>query len=213
MFFVRIFSIEYSILYKENYMVERKLITGDNVEKAESLIKELLVLMGEDVDRDGLKDTPRRVIKSFEKLYGGYEQKPEDVLGVVFDSDADEMVFCNNIDFWSTCEHHMLPFHGKCHIAYIPNGKVVGVSKLVRLVEVYARRLQIQENLTTQIAEAIMKHTDALGVAVVIEAEHLCMKARGVQNATSYMKTSKLMGEIRDCPQARAEFFELIKHS
>lgn len=178
-------------------------------EKAENAVKELIAYIGDDVAREGLLDTPRRVVKSFAELYGGYVKDPADVLSTVFTSDADEMVMCNDIEFFSTCEHHMLPFFGRVHIAYLPNGKVIGLSKLARLVEVFARRLQIQEQFTTQIADALQTHLQPLGVAVVVEAEHFCMKARGVKNPSSYMKTSKLLGAFQE-PVTRAEFFSMI---
>ena len=178
-------------------------------EEAEKRVRGLLDFIGDDPSREGLIDTPRRVIKSYSELFSGYNKKPADVLGTVFTSSADEMVFCSSIDFWSTCEHHMIPFHGKAHIAYLPNGKVVGISKLVRLVEIFARRLQIQENLTTQIADAIMEYLKPLGCGVVVEATHLCMKARGVKNSSSYMKTSKLSWVFLEA-DVRREFFSLL---
>jgi GTP cyclohydrolase I len=177
----------------------------------EDRITELLKYIGEDPDREGLLKTPYRVIKSYNELFSGYKQNPKDVLTVTFESKNDEMVFCNNIDFYSMCEHHMLPFFGKCHIGYLPQGRVVGLSKLARLVEIFARRLQIQENMTTQIAEAIMNELNPLGVGVVVEAQHLCMKMRGVRNHNSYMKTSKLLGNFKSNNDTRAEFFSLIK--
>lgn len=190
--------------------VKRKIINEKHVKEAEALIKRLLVLMGEDPNREGLIKTPYRVIKSYEELFAGYKQDPKEILSTVFESDADEMVFCNNISFYSNCEHHLQIFSGKCHIGYIPDGKVVGLSKLARVVEVFARRLQIQENMTTQIAESIMNVLEPKGVGVVIEAQHFCMKARGVKNHSSYMKTSKLLGNFKD-HTVRSEFFNLIK--
>jgi len=193
--------------------VIRKLIPVEtNILDAEEHVKALLRLMGEDINREGLLKTPYRVIKSFEELYAGYKEDPADILGTTFESDADEMVFCNDIDFWSTCEHHMIPFFGKVHIAYVPKGRVVGLSKLARVVNVFAKRLQIQEQMTTQIADAIMTHIDAEGVGVVVEAQHLCMKARGVKNPSSYMKTSKLLGCFKE-PTTRSEFYHLIQRS
>jgi len=178
---------------------------------AEEHIIKLLEYIGEDPNREGLVKTPYRVIKSYSELFSGYKQNPKDILSTRFNSSNDEMVFCNNIDFYSMCEHHMLPFFGKCHIGYLPQGKVVGLSKLARLVEIFARRLQIQENMTTQIAEAIMDELKPLGVGVVVEAQHLCMKMRGVRNHNSYMKTSKLLGNFQTNNNTRAEFFSLIK--
>lgn len=185
-------------------------IARSNLEqKAPEYIRELLRLIGDDPTREGLLDTPKRVIKSYKELFSGYGKDPAEVLGTVFSSDNDEMVFCNSIDFWSTCEHHMLPFHGRVHIAYLPQGKVVGLSKLARLVEIFSRRLQIQEQMTTQIADAIMEHLVPLGCGVVVEATHLCMKARGVKNSSSFMKTSKLCGVFHQ-PEVRREFLSLL---
>lgn len=176
---------------------------------AMGMIRGLLAFIGEDPDREGLANTPKRVIKSYEELFGGYNQNPQDILSTTFESDTDELVMCTCIEFWSMCEHHMLPFHGEVHLGYIPNGKVFGLSKLARLVEVYARRLQIQERMTTQIAEAISQVLHVKGVAVVIEAEHLCMKMRGVKNGSSVMRTSTLLGCMKE-PMYKHEFFSNI---
>jgi len=173
-------------------------------------IRRLLEFIGEDLNRDGLKETPERVIKSFGKLFGGYEQVPEDVIKV-FDDRCDEMVIVKDIEFFSTCEHHMLPFHGKAHIAYIPDGKVIGVSKLVRILEIYSRRLQIQERICQQVTQAIDSLLKPHGAACVLEAQHFCMTARGVEKQNSIMVTSSLTGVFRDKPEARSEFMSMIK--
>lgn len=191
-------------------MIERKVIKAENVKEAEQCIYKLLELIGEDSNREGLQKTPYRIIKSYEELYEGYTQNPKEILNTTFESDADEMVLVNNIEFWSTCEHHALPFRGKTHIGYIPNGRVVGVSKLVRLTNCFARRLQIQENMTSQIANSLMEYLKPKGVGVVVEAEHQCMKARGVKNPSSYMVTSKLLGDFKK-QAVRNEFLHLIE--
>lgn len=174
-------------------------------------ITRILSAIGDDPTREGLTDTPARVIKSWEKLYGGYKEDPADVLKTVFvEGSCDEMVLLKDIEFYSTCEHHMLPFFGRCHIGYLPAGRVVGVSKLARLLEVYARRLQIQERLTTQIAEAIVSHLTPKGVMVIMEAQHFCMTARGVEKQDSIMVTSAMRG-VFSMPEVRAEFMSLVK--
>lgn len=179
---------------------------------AEQHIQELLKHIGEDVEREGLQDTPRRVIKSYKELFSGYNKEVKDVLTVFDSEEYDEMVVLKDIEFYSFCEHHMLPFFGKAHVAYIPNGKIVGLSKLARIVEIYARRLQNQERLTKQVANAIEEHLQPLGVAVVFEGEHFCMKARGVNKQHSVMKTACLTGVFRDdSNNARNEFYQLIK--
>jgi GTP cyclohydrolase I len=178
---------------------------------AMSTITRYLQHIGEDPTREGLLDTPKRVVKSWKELYSGYNQKAKDVLGTVFSSDNTSLVICKDIEFYSMCEHHMLPFFGKVHIGYIPNGKVVGLSKLARLVDVYARRLQIQEQLTDQVANAITEHIDGCESAmVVIEAKHHCMCARGVGKQNSSMITSALRGAFKQ-PDLRQEFNALIK--
>jgi|SRR5215471_13326683 len=177
---------------------------------AEDVVRRLLELIGEDAGRDGLKDTPRRVVRSWDELYRGYRLDPKDVLQRDFDRDGyDEMIVCRNIQFFSTCEHHMQPFFGKAHIGYVPKEKVVGVSKLARLVEVFARRLQIQERLTEQIAAAIEEHIKPLGVGVVIEAQHFCMICRGVQKQESSLVTSSLKGVFLNA-LPRSEFLSLV---
>ena len=177
------------------------------------LIRRQLELLGEDPDRDGLKRTPKRVAEALRFFTRGYQMDPKAVLNdALFDATSDEMVIVKEIDFYSLCEHHMLPFFGKCHIAYLPTRKVVGLSKLPRLVEVYARRLQIQERMTQQIASTLQQLIGAEGVGVVVEAQHLCMMMRGVEKQNSYAITSTLLGRFRDDARTRAEFLNLIQH-
>ena len=172
----------------------------------------MIKFIGDDPAREGVAETPKRVVKSWETLYGGYNQKPEDVLVTKFASDDyDDMVILKDIEFFSTCEHHMLPFFGKIHIAYIPHGSVVGISKLARLVEVFARRLQIQEKLTTQIANSFMEIVDPLGCGVIVEAKHFCMVTRGVNKQNSVMETCALKG-VFSKSDVKQEFFNLIKN-
>lgn len=176
-------------------------------------VKQILLAIGEDPDREGLRDTPDRVAKSFKFLTRGYHQDIEEVInGAFFEADCDEMVIVKDIEFYSLCEHHLLPFYGKCHIGYVPTGKVFGVSKLARVVDVFARRLQLQERLTKQVAETISNSINPLGVAVVMEAQHLCMTMRGVQKQNSVMVTSSMLGCFREEVAARNEFLSLIKH-
>ncbi|MEW5894497.1 MAG: GTP cyclohydrolase I FolE [Candidatus Omnitrophota bacterium] len=173
---------------------------------------ELIKLIGEDPERKGLKETPKRAAKALQFLTQGYHLDLDKVVnGAIFDTNNDEMVIVKDIELYSLCEHHMLPFLGKCHVGYLPNGKVLGLSKFARIVDVFGRRLQIQENLTQQIAEAIMKYTNALGVGVVIEAQHLCMMMRGVEKQNSVMITSCMLGAFRNDSSTRAEFLSLIK--
>jgi len=175
------------------------------------LFKELLVKIGEDPEREGLKDTPKRIEESYKFLTQGYHQNIDDVLnGAFFDAEDSHMVIVKDIELYSLCEHHMLPFIGKCHIGYIPNKKVIGVSKLARVVDMYSRRLQIQERLTEQIAHAIMEKVGAQGVGVVIEAQHLCMMMRGVEKQNSKMITSSMHGIFRSQMATRTEFLQLI---
>ena len=167
--------------------------------------------LGEDTGREGLQDTPMRAAKAMQFLTQGYQQNLDDLVNnAVFESAMDEMVVVQDIELYSMCEHHMLPFIGKCHIAYMPQGRVLGLSKFARIVDMYARRLQIQENLTRQIAEAVEKVTDARGVAVVIEAQHMCMMMRGVEKQNSRMKTSMMLGQFRKSQATRTEFLNLI---
>ena len=178
----------------------------------QDLIRKLLAELGEDPAREGLQRTPKRVEKSLAFLTSGYKADIDQVLNdALFTVDYSEMVIVKDIDFYSLCEHHLLPFFGKCHVAYIPKTRVIGLSKIPRLVDVFARRLQIQERMTNQIATIIMEKLDALGVAVVIEAEHLCMRMRGVEKQNSYVITSSLLGAFRTRLETRNEFMTLIK--
>ena len=177
----------------------------------EDLVERQLILLGEDPSRDGLQRTPARVAKAFAELTSGYWKTPEPILnGALFEVKSDEMVIVRDIDFYSLCEHHMLPFFGKCHIGYLPAEKVIGLSKLPRLVELYAKRLQVQERLTVQIAGTILEYSGAQGVGVVIEAQHLCMLMRGVQKQNSYAITSSMLGCFREDSRTRAEFLNLV---
>ena len=172
----------------------------------------LIQAVGEDLTRDGLLKTPQRAADAMRFLCRGYEVDIDEVVnGAIFPSSASEIVLVRDIELYSMCEHHMLPFIGKAHVAYIPDGRVIGLSKIARIVDVFARRLQIQEELTSQIAHAIQKYTGPKGVAVVIEAQHLCMMMRGVAKQNSVMKTSCLLGEFHDDHSTRAEFFSLIR--
>lgn len=174
-------------------------------------VKMILVGIGEDVNREGLLETPERVAKSFMELCSGYSLSPKKILNKRFTVEKyDEMIICRNIDFYSLCEHHLLPFSGQAHIAYIPNQKVIGVSKMARIVDMYAKRLQIQEQMTQQIAYAMQEQVNPKGVAVMIEAEHLCMKMRGVKKNDSVMTTSKLLGAFQDNHNTRSEFLSLL---
>jgi GTP cyclohydrolase I len=172
-------------------------------------VRRILQYIGEDVNREGLKETPDRVVKSYSELFSGYKQNPADIMKVFEDGACDEMVILKEIEWYSTCEHHLQPFFGKAHIAYIPNGKIIGISKLARLLDIYARRLQVQERLTTQVTKALDKYLEPRGSACVLEAVHFCMVCRGVQKQHSKMITSSLTGVFRQ-PEVRAEFFNLI---
>ena len=177
-------------------------------------IKNIIEELGENPDREGLLKTPERVEKSLRYLTRGYDQKLEDVIhGAVFQSEQDDMIIVRNIEFYSMCEHHLLPFFGKCHIGYIPNGKIFGVSKLARIVDMFARRLQIQERLCQQVAQAIFDTIHPQGVGVVMEAQHLCMLMRGVQKQNSIMTTSTMLGSFRKEQATRLEFLNLIRNS
>lgn len=179
----------------------------------EDLVKQMLDAIGENSSREGLLDTPKRVVKSWRELFSGYEQSPSSILERDFDGAGyDEMIVLRDIELYSTCEHHMLPFYGKAHVAYIPGARVVGLSKLARLVECFARRLQIQEKLTREIAEAIHECLAPKGVGVIIEAKHMCMVARGVGKQNSVMTTSALLGKFRDA-EVRAEFFNHARNA
>ena len=179
--------------------------------RAEAAVRELLIAIGEDPDREGLRDTPGRVARAARELYAGIGQDPADVLSTTFSIDHEELIIVRDIPMYSTCEHHLLPFHGVAHIGYIPaaDGKVTGLSKLGRLVEVFARRPQVQEQITTQVADALVEHLGVQGVIVVIEAEHLCMSMRGVQKPGSRTITSAVRGQLRD-PATRAEAMSLL---
>ncbi len=173
--------------------------------------RQIILGLGEDPEREGLRDTPKRAAKAMQFLNRGYLQSLEEIVnGAVFESETDEMVLVKNIELYSMCEHHLLPFIGKCHIAYLPNGRVLGLSKFARVVDMYARRMQIQENLTRQIAEAIQEVTNARGVGVVIEAQHLCMMMRGVEKQNSSMTSSVMLGAFRQNQSTRQEFLTLI---
>jgi GTP cyclohydrolase IA len=177
--------------------------------KVEKAIKDLLVGLGEDPDRDGLKETPKRVTKMYAQVMNGYDEDPEQHLKL-FEDDSDEMVVVKDIPMYSFCEHHMALFHGKMHIAYIPQGKVIGLSKLIRIARVFAKRLQIQERLGKQVADFLVEKLSPLGVAVVIEAEHTCMSLRGVRTPGAVTKTAVLKGAFRDNLETRNEFYSLI---
>jgi GTP cyclohydrolase I len=172
----------------------------------------IIEAIGEDLDRPGLADTPKRAAKAFEFLTRGYTQSIDAVVNnALFPSDSSEMILVQDVELYSLCEHHLLPFIGKCHVAYIPTGKVLGLSKVARIVDLYARRLQIQEALTTQIAETIMQVTNAEGVGVIIEAKHMCMMMRGVEKQNSVMKTSAMLGCFRSEQKTREEFLSLLQ--
>src|SRR3972149_9848646 len=178
----------------------------------EELYRKIIEGIGEDPHRDGLKRTPKRAAEAMKFLTKGYTEDITKIVNdAIFPSDTSEIVLVKNIELYSLCEHHLLPFIGKCHAAYIPKGKVIGLSKIARIVDVFARRLQIQEKLTKQIAETIQKFTDASGVAVVIEAHHLCMMMRGVEKQNSIMTTSCVLGDFRESQPTRAEFLSLIR--
>lgn len=177
----------------------------------EKEFRSILTQIGENPEREGLLDTPGRASRAMEFLTRGYQQTLEQVVNeALFESDTSEMILVQDIELYSMCEHHMLPFIGKCHVAYVPTGKVLGLSKVARIVDMYARRLQIQENLTKQIAEAIQEVTCASGVGVIIEAQHMCMMMRGVEKQNSVMKTSVMLGSFRDDQSTRMEFLSLI---
>ncbi|MCK5889696.1 MAG: GTP cyclohydrolase I FolE [Methylococcales bacterium] len=180
----------------------------------DKLFSKIITEIGEDVTREGLVDTPKRAAKAFKFLNNGYEKTLEEVInGAIFEADTEDMVIVKDIELYSLCEHHLLPFIGKCHIAYIPDGKVLGLSKLARIVDMYARRLQIQEKLTKQIADGVELSINAKGVAVVVEAKHLCMMMRGVEKQNSVMTTSVMTGIFRDDHSTRLEFLNLISRS
>ena len=182
-----------------------------DLERAERAVREILIAIGEDPDREGLKGTPGRVARSYAEIFAGMAQRPEDVLTTTFELGHDELILVRDIEVYSTCEHHLVPFHGVAHVGYIPgrDGRVTGLSKLARLVDVYARRPQVQERMTSQIADALLEHLKPLGVLVVIECEHLCMSMRGVRRPGSRTITSAVRGQLRD-PATRAEAMALV---
>ncbi|MDP8212155.1 MAG: GTP cyclohydrolase I FolE [Candidatus Zapsychrus exili] len=178
----------------------------------EKYYEDLIKSIGEDPKREGLVDTPKRAAKALKYLTKGYGEDLDEVVNnAIFESDNDEMIIVKDIEMYSLCEHHLLPFFGKCHVGYLPNGKIIGLSKISRIVDVFARRLQVQENLTKEIAETILKYTNATGVGVVIEAQHLCTMMRGVEKQNSVMKTSCMLGTFRKNDSTRSEFLTLIK--
>nr|MBI3612806.1 GTP cyclohydrolase I FolE [Nitrospirota bacterium] len=192
----------------------KKDLVGTDTDAIQALIEQVLVHLGENPTRDGLVKTPERVAKAFRFFTEGYQQDPEETLnGALFPIEYDEMVVIRDIDFFSLCEHHLLPFYGKCHVAYLPSGRIVGLSKIPRLVEVYSRRLQVQERLTVQIAEALQQKLNPQGVAVVMEARHLCMMMRGVETPNAVAVTSSMQGVFQSQQQTREEFLNLIRRS
>jgi len=192
-----------------------KNIIENEFPKCMELIIQILKAIGDDPGREGLKDTPYRVVKSWKELFEGYKQNPKEILSAVFEDGmnvmTDEIVMCKNIPFFSMCEHHMLPFSGVAHIGYLPSKKVVGLSKLARLVDCFGRRLQIQEKMTSQIADSLMENLQPQGVGVIIEAQHLCMQCRGVKKTGSVMVTSAMRGKFKSQSATRSEFLSLIK--
>ena len=187
---------------------------GDSRDRITDLINKLLSELGEDPHREGLVKTPQRVADSLRFLVGGYGEDIESTINTaLFQVECSEMVIVKDIEFYSLCEHHLLPITGKAHIGYLPNGQVIGLSKMARVVDIFARRLQVQERMTNQIAESLMKHLNATGVGVVVEAVHYCMVMRGVQKQNSKTVTSAMLGSFREDPRTRTEFMELIKKS
>ncbi len=178
----------------------------------ENAFTKIIEAIGEDANREGLKDTPRRAATALQFLTQGYQQSIETIVnGALFASDSDEMIIVKDVELYSMCEHHLLPFIGKCHVAYLPSGKIIGLSKIARIVDMFARRLQVQERLTKQIAEAVFDITNASGVGVIIEAKHLCMMMRGVEKQNSAMTTSVMLGSFRKDRRTRAEFLSLVQ--
>jgi GTP cyclohydrolase I len=197
---------------EERFTRENNRLLETDLDRIANAYRELLQTIGEDVDREGLQRTPDRAARALEFLTQGYRQNLDEIInGAVFESSASEIILVKDIELYSLCEHHLLPFIGRAHVAYLPNGKVIGLSKVARIVDVFARRLQIQENLTTQIAESLMRCLEPSGVAVVVEAKHLCMMMRGVEKQNSVMKTSCLLGTFKDDARTRSEFLSLLK--
>ena len=186
-------------------------IKYSNTKIIENKIKDIIRFVGDNPDREGLKETPERMIKSWNKLFSGYKKSAKDIFKTFKEGNCDEIVILKNVEFYSTCEHHFLPFFGKITIGYIPDKKVIGISKLARLVEIYSRRLQIQERMTSQIADSLNDTLSPIGVMVVCEAKHLCMVARGVEKQNSIMVTSAVRGVFKEDSKARKEFMDLIK--
>ena len=196
----------------ERFTRESNRLLERDLDRIANAYRELLQAIGEDADREGLQRTPDRAARALEFLTQGYRQNLDEIInGAVFESSASEIILVKDIELYSLCEHHLLPFIGRAHVAYLPNGKVIGLSKVARIVDVFARRVQIQENLTTQIAESLMNCLQPSGVAVVVEAKHLCMMMRGVEKQNSVMKTSCLLGTFKDDARTRSEFLSLLK--
>lgn len=190
---------------------ESKVLTPQE-EQMLSQVKQMISFVGDDPDREGLEDTPARVVRSWREIYKGYNEDPAEILGVTFEAEqTDELVLCKDIEFFSTCEHHIIPIIGTAHVAYIPNGRVVGLSKLARLVDCFARRLQIQEKMTSQIAQALYENLDARGVGVIVKARHMCMSSRGVRKGSSWMTTSCMLGNLKTDADRRSEFFKFCE--
>jgi GTP cyclohydrolase IA len=204
------FSIPSEFQLRTNSLKTLPTVTEDDMRQA---VRTLLIGIGEDPDREGLLDTPKRVVKALQFLTQGYRQSLDELLnGAVFTEDTDEMVLVRDIDLFSSCEHHILPIIGRAHVAYIPNGKVIGLSKIARICEMYAQRLQVQERLTAQIADALQGLLKPQGVAVVVEATHMCMVMRGVQKPGSWTATSAVRGVFAEDSRTRQEFMNLIQH-
>ena len=183
----------------------------NNYDKLESLTKELLQLIGEDVNREGLIKTPTRVAKAWDYFSQGYRAKMGDIINnAIFSENCKDMIVVRDIEFFSLCEHHMIPFFGRAHVGYLPNGKIIGLSKIPRIVDMFSRRLQVQERLTDEIANTIQKILDPIGVAVVMEGRHLCMQMRGVEKQNSLASTSAMLGQFRKSAETRAEFLSII---
>ena len=196
----------------ERFTRESNRLPARDLDRVANAYRELLQSIGEDVNREGLQRTPGRAARALEFLTQGYRQNLDEIInGAVFESGASEIILVKDIELYSLCEHHLLPFIGRAHVAYLPAGKVIGLSKVARIVDVFARRLQIQENLTTQIAESLMNCLQPSGVAVVVEAKHLCMMMRGVEKQNSVMKTSCLLGTFKEDARTRSEFLSLLK--